>query len=196
MDTLTFIASVIESLSWPLAFVAVFILFRRPLIRILNSIKNLKYQDFEIGLEEEILELKESTRQIERHQSDELEEIEELDIDEKIKEIARISPSASISLAWSEVEKEIREAINRTAISPDYPPHNSIVKNLDLLLQNELIKPSTYHLLGELRSIRNKVVHTHPEIVNLDAVAAIDFGNMAKIARRALKQIDRKSNAT
>jgi hypothetical protein len=188
MDPLTFIANLIDSIAWPLALISILFIFRKSIIKILSSIKWFKYHDLEIRLEEEISELKETTKEYARIERDS-KETEEAAIDEKIKEVAKVSPSASILLAWNEVEKEIKNVSSNSKLGKDIKNFKSPFSNIVMLFRNGYINETTFVLLNKLRSIRNQVAHTNVDLLNLDFDSAIDYGNMARIARRSIKNI-------
>jgi hypothetical protein len=105
---------------------------------------------------------------------------------EEIEQVASISPQASIPLSWSMVDSEITNLINRSAVSPDYPPLNSPWKNLELLRENNLIDKESFELINSLRRLRNETVHAHGK-VRLSTNDAIEYARMAETLSKKLK---------
>ena len=89
--------------------------------------------------------------------------------------IAKIHPSAAITLAWTMLEKEIVNTINRLSISADSPPYNSVLKNINLLRDQKYIDTINYELINEFRQIRNRVSHYHTEGDNLTYLDAVKY---------------------
>ena len=54
MDALTFISNLIDSCAWPLLLLLALLIFREPIGIIIQSLKKLKYKDWEIELANEI----------------------------------------------------------------------------------------------------------------------------------------------
>ena len=58
MDVVTLIAKLVESLAWPLVFLVIMVLLRRPLTELLPLLKKLKYGDLELQFADKIKTLK------------------------------------------------------------------------------------------------------------------------------------------
>jgi len=83
-------------------------------------------------------------------------------------------PSSAVALAWSAVEDELMSAVLRTAVSPDYPPHNSALKNASFLQAAGLLDETAVGITEQMRRLRNIVVHRGDErMVTFDE--AIEF---------------------
>lgn len=154
MNKLEFISSVISSLSWPLVLLTITILLRKVIENLLSNLNKVSYNNFEMEFARELEKMEISLESKVPSISD-----SQSLLDEKINTVAKISPIASITLAWLMVEQEITDTINRLAISPDYPPYNSPLKNINLLKEVGLIDLETEKIFGELREMRNKAVH-------------------------------------
>jgi uncharacterized protein YutE (UPF0331/DUF86 family) len=111
--------------------------------------------------------------------------------EEQIKQVAEISPSASITISWSMVEQEIQSTVQRLAISADYPLHNSALKNIAILKEERILDPETQTTLNELRNLRNKVVHSHFSDNKISYLDAIKYYELALKVVRILKNIRR-----
>lgn len=58
-------------------------------------------------------------------------------------------------VGWQVVENELMSAVMRLAISPDYPPYNSALKNAQRLKEENTIDEGTVELLSRMRTLRN-----------------------------------------
>jgi hypothetical protein len=163
MGWLQFLASLINSLAWPSTLVTLVVLFRAPVRRALLSLTRLKYKDLELDFRHELKELEKEAMAIDitpqspkkivskkRGSSELLQEAEQL---------GKNFPEPAVAVAWQAVEDEIMQAVMRLAISPDYPAHNSALKNAELLKAQNAIDQRTFELLNRMRNLRNMAVH-------------------------------------
>jgi hypothetical protein len=161
MDVYSFISAIIDSLVWPVVILVVFFVLKKPLSQLLLGLNKLRYNNLELdfGMElaklEKTLEKQINTKEI--NIKSEIKDEKEIEI----KAVAEINPSRAISMAWSMVEQEIVTTINRLAISPNFPAYNSILTNINLLLDNNLVDEHTYAAINEFRVIRNKVSRSY-----------------------------------
>jgi hypothetical protein len=201
MDGLTFIAQIIESLAWPLAIVIVVLILRSPLSQVILGLKRLKYQDLELDFEKEIAKLERAveeatepleadTKQLPPAPGENVIKVET--VDNSIEEVAALSPKSGIILAWNLVEKELQSAIMRLAISADYPPYLSAMRNIELLKEQGLITDLVYDLLNGLRRLRNEVIHDRPAQSTLTVDDAFDYLRIVQRVLPVIKGLDRK----
>lgn len=171
MNTLQFIASLVSSLAWPAAIVLIVLMLRKPLSRVILSLHKLSYKELQLDFDQEISKLVSVADQAKipvitkengttsRERGFSSSRTSEGKFDEHIMALAKTDPTAAIVMAWSLVESEIQSTINRLAISPDYPPYNSALRNIQLLRENNYIDEDTEKILQGLRTLRNKVIH-------------------------------------
>lgn len=187
MTKLEFTSSVIESLAWPLVILTMAIILRKPIIKIFSNLNKLTYNNLEMDFSQKLetietqMEAKEIT--VDDIQTSNVDIIKKKDI----LTVAKISPAAAITMAWSMVEQEIISTIRRLSISPDYPPNNSPLKNINLLVNAELIDNETRNILDELRKIRNKAVHGH---VNNEYISYLEAEKYYELAIKAIKFLE------
>ena len=164
MGILQFIASLAASFAWPITVLALAILLRIPLTRLLLALTHLKYKNIELDFGEQLRELERQAKEI-NIAPKKLKAISETKRDslQLLEEAARIVeedlPQAAIVIAWQAVEAELASAIMRLALSPDYPPYNSALKNAETLREQKAIDARTFLLLGRMRNLRNMAVH-------------------------------------
>ncbi len=199
MDILTFISSLFSSLAWPVAILIIALIFRKQFSKILEGIrlKKIKRGDFELDFDQELSMIKSKVQelQLSEPESDVKEKSEESEIiqlaaDEQIELISQIYPASAIALAWSNLERELQNTIFRLAISADYPPHNSPLKNIQLLKEHKYIDENIFQIFNSLRILRNESVHTmYDSRITINDVE--EFTQLAKVVLEKLKSISR-----
>ena len=200
MDILSFIASLIGSLSWPIAILILILVFRKSLSKIIEGIhlKRIKRGDIEIDFDRELNELKNQVKvlQLPEQKKGMLSfdnEVKTLSAtDDQIELISQINPSAAIALVWSNVVMELQSTILRLAISADYPLHNSALKNIQFLKETSYIDENTCLVLKKLRTFRNEAVHSMYD--SRMTVSEVDeYNQLTKMILRKLKSLKRLS---
>ncbi len=189
MNALEFFSSIIQSLAWPISIILIIIILRKPISELVKGINKVKYQDLEIDFGKKLDNIdvkisKNNKIKITKKYS-KSEEVEEIET------IALISPKSAIIMAWTLVEKEIQEAINRLAISPDYPPYNSSLKNIELLKDNNLIDNETINAIEEMRKLRNIAAHAVDYEKKITSTEAIKYYGIAQEVVIILQSLNR-----
>ncbi|MCK5706220.1 MAG: hypothetical protein KAI43_01110 [Candidatus Aureabacteria bacterium] len=204
MDWLTFFSKVIDSTIWPTTVVAILIIFKSPFSKVFQSITNLKYKDLSMDFKRDLVELEEATKGDDEVQEEAIEEnvdtipeaknlrIKTRSREEEIEQVALISPQAAIPLAWTMVEYSILKAVMRLAISPDYPPRNSSLKNLELLRKYASLDNDTSHVLNKMRMMRNEAAHGKYENGSISTNEALEYASLARKMVFRLNKISRK----
>jgi uncharacterized protein YutE (UPF0331/DUF86 family) len=195
MNGLEFISSVVHTLTWPIIVLIIIFTLKKPLSQLLLSLSKFKYNNLEMDFGKELNKLEKT---LEEHNEYE-EHIDESnntagtkkENESEILSIAEIHPSAAITVAWTMVEKEIVNIINNLAISPDYPPYNSALKNINLLKENKYIDTATYELINEFRHLRNKVSHAHSDGEQITYLEAVKYYELANKIIKKLREIKR-----
>jgi uncharacterized protein YutE (UPF0331/DUF86 family) len=159
MDWLHFVASIVGSLAWPLTVVILVVLLRGPITRVLFTLSRLKYKDLEVAFGQELRQLEEKAKAIDiiPRQSRSIPSTEK-DSPQLLDEATRLAqdfPEGAVFVGWQVVENELMSAVMRLAISPDYPPYNSALKNAQLLKEENAIDEGTVELLSRMRTLRN-----------------------------------------
>ena len=192
MDKLEFFSSIIKSVAWPAVLLIIVVLLRKPIIKILSNLHKVTYNNLEMDFTNKLEEIEVTL------EDKQLPEVNNQfnNTDSEIKTVAEISPAASITMSWSMVEKEIMSTVKRIAISPDYPPYNSPLKNINLLKESGTIDLDTLNSLNELRELRNKAVHGHMSVEKITYLEAIKFYDLSKKITRILRDISRQHSRT
>lgn len=185
MNIYEFISTIIKSIAWPIVILIIAIMLRRPLTKILSNLNRLTYNNLEMEFSEKLEEIQTTLETKNGIASNNQTNSKELEI----KAVAEVSPAASITMAWSMIEQEIQNTVKRLAISPDYPLHNSALKNIQLLQNQELIDLDTVNTLSELRNLRNKAVHGNIANENISYLEAIKYYELSRKVTRLLRNI-------
>ena len=164
MDTFQFIASLVESLAWPVTALALFMLLRKPLTQILLTLTKLRYKDIELDFGRELRQITQEAMQI---------EVRPVPMtatraiggpkvaDELLEEAEKLSeefPEPAVSVAWSAVEDSLAQTAERLTGSTSFrssPPSRSI----KFLSEREVIEGSTVSVLRRMQKLRNEAVH-------------------------------------
>lgn len=185
MSTFEFVSSIINSLAWPIVILTIIILLRKAIVNLLSNLSRVTYNNLEMEFAQTLEKLETSLET--KVPPSNLQSPR----DNEIASVAQISPAASIILAWSMVEQELMSTIKRLAISPDYPPYNSPLKNIGLLKDAGLIDSETEKTLGELRDIRNKAVHGHISDAHISYFDAMKYYDLSKRVTELLRNLRR-----
>ena len=183
MNWLDFVSSVIRSLAWPATITFLVVLLRAPVTRVLLTLTHLKYKDLELDFGRELKQLEKQARAV-GVAPQPLKSISsrKRDSSQLLDEAGRLGqdfPEPAIAVGWQAVEDELMAAVARLAISPDFPPYNSAIKNAEILKEEEAIDQPTFDLLNRMRNLRNMAVHGgHGTSIRADEAA--EFLALAK----------------
>lgn len=175
MDWLQFVSSVVGSLAWPAAVIAVIVLLREPLGKLLPLIRTLKYKEWQIDVGQELDAVKESVEATTDQPGIPAEEPTPVFL-----QLAQIDPRAAVLSAWAPVELALKDLGMKHAIYKVGMPTYLLAESL---LKAEVIDYMTYNVLSRLKRIRNEAVH-------LGAISyedAISMGEMCEWALVRLK---------
>src|SRR5215204_1277124 len=107
MTWMTFIATLIQALAWPVTVLTIFFLLRRHITGLLPRVRQLKYKDVEISFDERVRELAAEASETLPKPTAPAKlpdgEISQLDA------LARLSPRAAVLEAWIPVERAALE---------------------------------------------------------------------------------------
>jgi hypothetical protein len=192
MDVYNFISAIINSLVWPVVVLVVLLVLKKPLSQLLLSLNKLRYNNLEIDFGKELAKLEKTLEKQTNTKETNIKSDYKNEKEIEIKAVAEINPSAAILMAWSMVEQEIVTTINRMASSPDFPAYNSVLKNINLLLDNNFIDEHIYSSINEFRVLRNKVSHAQSSTEQITYLEAIKYYEIAIKIIDQLKQIKRQ----
>lgn len=177
MNLYQFIASLVNSLAWPVAVVVVAIVLRRPLALLLPRLQSLKYKDWHV----------EFSKQLDRVE-------EKLEAEVPKPPLARpttkavtpeaLPPSAQIVVSWSVVERELRRIASDKLGTSQVGYVSGIRKVITLLERGGIIDANTAFLARELEELRNSAAH-----VNDNGLSELDADRFARFADNLLARL-------
>lgn len=175
MGWLTFFSSLIDSLAWPAAVILGVLLFRKPLADLVPLLRRLKYKEFEVeferGLEAARIEAADVIPEPTTFPA------EAGALAERVVELARVSPRATIFEAWRDVEMEARALAERRQLDLHDRELKVPLRLGDALNVRGVITKDEVGLYHRLRQLRNEAVHADEFVV--DAASAVDFATIA-----------------
>lgn len=175
MDWLQFISSVVGSLAWPTAVIAIVILLREPLGKLVPLIRTLKYKEWQIDVGQELSAVKESVEANADQPDEQAEEPTPV-----FRQLALIEPRAAVLSAWAPVELALKDLGLKRGI---YKMGMPIYVVADTLSKTGVLDSTTYEALGRLKRIRNEAVH----LGHISYDEAISMGELCEWALTRLK---------
>ncbi len=159
MDSLSFIAKLIDALAWPSATVLIVILLRDPVFKLIPFLHKLKYKDFEL----------EFSRTLEAAAVEVQRSLPETAVPEpKIithpqpgQLLALFSPSAAIVEAWKDLELAALELLRRRNLLDEKKPKGAPNAIISKLRRIEELDSGIIDLIHEMRKLRNIGVHEY-----------------------------------
>ena len=179
MDLLTFIATIVGSLAWPVFLLIVTFMLRRPIAELLPGIRKLKYKDLEVDFGKELERIEAVMDTIE----DETMPKRELPVEvqpeplpktrtELLDKLADLAPNAAILESWRNVERTLDFYFKCRGI--ERPLSNQTISgHLDY---DPNFPPQLVSAYQELRLLRNRAAHDRE---NLTSEHAKEFSSLA-----------------
>ena len=174
-----FVIQLLEAIAWPVALVVGITLFRRPIIKLIPTLRSARYKDLELQFGKRLDELGSQAEKAELPEPEArpawvYESPDEWTFRDYIERLAPISPRVAIAEAWRRVELALRDAASRRGqrIPGD-------VMTLSRQLESGGILPrDAASLVRDLRPLRNQAIHAHE--LDLDPEQAIEFAALAE----------------
>lgn len=161
---LQFVASIIDSLAWPITTVGLFVLLRKPVERILLTLTKLKYKDLELDFGRELHSIEQQAKQAAvlpvpqpipksvggpKTPAELLEEADRL---------APEFPEPAVAVAWSAVEDSLSGAAERLTGTTKYRGV-ACARTIKLLRERNVIDEKTTSVLARMQNLRNESLH-------------------------------------
>lgn len=182
MDWKQFFASIISSLSWPIAAVLVVGLLRTSLMGLIPKIRSFKYGDLHIDLGKELEAVKAEIT--EQNAEGEPPTAPPPPPTPTTIELASYSPRSAMLMAWRDVERAIDTVFKKHGLQISNTNH-SVSLRMRVLREQNLIDEQTMSTFKKLYSLRNEAVHVEPlEIVYEDAIS------MAELCQWLIKKLE------
>src|SRR5579859_300435 len=183
MDCLTFIASIIKSLAWPLAVIVIVLVLRKPLGSLLPLLQRLKYKDLELDFGKRVEEVSdEVARELPGETTSPLPASDS----SAIARLAEVSPRSAVLEAWREVEIAAIDAARKVG-GEAFRTKTLTYQAIRFLEQNESLERNVISLLRDLRGLRNEAAHA-PDFA-LSKESAQEYASSAAAVARHLRKV-------
>ncbi len=175
MDTLTFIAEIVGHIAWPVTAIIIFMILRKPLLRLLPAIQRLRFHDVVLDFNQQVQSLAVEARRQLPPLHGAMSNGENLRA--KWIELAQSSPRAVVLEAWLRLEEAAIEAARRHGLNL-----KSVEQRAPLILGQALEEaaildgetPGIYH---QLRNLRNAAAHASDFAFTPES--AIEYADLA-----------------
>jgi hypothetical protein len=176
MDWFEFIASLVNSLAWPMAVVILVLILRKPLAGLIPLLQRLKYKDLELEFGRRVEEV--SEKLVAAIPRPTLKYVPSPSESRAI-QLAEVSPRAAVMEAWREVERAVIGAAKRNDLSTGKEQGRvTSLRAIRSLEQAEMVERDKARLLNDVRVLRNQAAHA-PEFA-LSKDSAIEYVNAAQ----------------
>lgn len=157
--------SIIEILVWPITTIIVVMLLRSPLSELVVTLKKLKYKDLELEFEKEANKiLADVERDLPEPPKPEVKETKDPGV---LFSRRRLDPAVEIMESWRHLELKLR------GLSGDLSNQKSIGQIIRELSKSGKISKETSKAVLELSSLRNRVAHTHEEVITYNLSSSV-----------------------
>jgi hypothetical protein len=188
MDFLTFLATIIESLAWPVSLLVSVFMLRRPIVELLPGLRRLKYKDLEVDFGKELEKIEAVMDTVEEKTKPKGELPIEVQPEplpktrtELLEKLAELSPNAAVLESWRNVERTLDFYFSSRGI--ERPRSGQAI--LGHLGYDPNFPPQLVSAYQELRLLRNRAAHDQE---NLTAEHAREFSVLADRLTFALMQ--------
>lgn len=177
MDTLTFISNILSLLIWPVVVIFTIVILRRPLRDLIadlgRRLHSIKFPGGEAEFSDELAEIKEAADEANLPPAPVAPLVGplllEIEGDERQwARLAELSPRATVTEAWRQVEVAMLEAARRFEL-PEKESHSALTL-IRVLGRRQIFTPDIVAIVSDLRGMRNAAAHgVRVEISRTDA---------------------------
>lgn len=148
MDTLTFIAELVKAAAWPLAAVAIVLIFKQQLRALLTRIRRGKVGPAEFEFEQGVKELAEEAPS----------QLLPAQVGSPTVSLATTNPRAAILEAWRGIENSVNQLAKNTELPKFVHPKNTagVIRAME---RSGILPADEVALLNDLRVLRNQATH-------------------------------------
>jgi hypothetical protein len=175
MDWLTFVASIIGSLAWPVTTLVIIAILYRPLINLFPSVQRLRFQGLELDFDRQVHALAFEARTLLPRARGVLDA--EITLRAQWVELANFSPRAVVLEAWIQLEKAAIEASRRHGLNLKTAERNSPLLLGQALEEAGVFEGNTGVVFHQLRNLRNAAAHASEFSFTPDS--AIEYADLA-----------------
>jgi hypothetical protein len=172
VDSLAFIAKLVEALAWPVAALVLVVLLRREVIALAPFIRKLKAGPLEAEFEREVRELRTAVETA-RSEVTGPEPSWQLSAEK----LAQVNPRSAILEAWRQTELAAMRALKDRRPGTSEQELRSTREILRLLGDSQIATPEEVALLNQMRFLRNQAGHV--ESFQPTYEAAMNFVQLA-----------------
>jgi hypothetical protein len=178
MDTLSFVAAVIQALSWPIAILLVVIILRKALLDLLPRLTNVKVGDVQLQFGAELSALEASA---------DAAGLPEMSPDSawnaaQAQEMARLSPRGMVIDVWKDLEENMHDAARATG----KPESKSLMGAIRVLQEAGALGPDMLPLLSKLKGLEN--LARHEQGIQVTPEQALEYTRLAQRIVAAMQQ--------
>ncbi|UTW50476.1 hypothetical protein KFF05_10950 [bacterium SCSIO 12827] len=101
-------------------------------------------------------------------------------------------PAAAVGVAWTAVEHELLNAVERLSLAVDSPANYSPYGCIKMLVQSGHLNNNTAELLGQMRQLRNKAVHPAASRSQISPEEAREFIALTEGIINKLKSLEKE----
>lgn len=179
MDTLTFVVNLLGAIAWPIAALAIALIFRREIRALLGRITRGRLGSAEFEFDKDAQDLKDVVYQ----------ELKDKSISISIPKSGSIRPSGeprtAVISTWTELEELTRQlAMKKNVIDPFNARNPSRV--IRALEKERVLEPTFITLFHELRALRNQAAHDANFRPSPDSLSS--YLEMAEILKHRLRR--------
>lgn len=174
MDLLTFLASVIGSVAWPVAAIWIAFLFRAQIVSLLERVRRLSLGGNTVEFEERLAEVESEALAAAPEPSAQV-------LDDRTLQLVSVAPLAAINESWVRLEIKLGSlAAPKVAMEQNWrsPPH--FLHLTSAVRAAGLISPQAEALLQSLYTLRGDVLAKGSDVTTDEAVRFVTLTEKAK----------------
>lgn len=172
-----FVAQLVASLAWPTSLVLAAIVFRKPVLRLLENLNEVSYGGVRASFDRQAADLTDSVvpNAVSKGITPEL--------DEKLLRLAEASPRGAVIESWLRIERLLVRALDKKGIA-----HQSLLgrRLIDFANQNEVLGVGMEKSLTGLLQLRN--LASHGPSSEIGSARAKEFLVIAEVNEHLLAQ--------
>jgi hypothetical protein len=185
MDWLTFIATVIQALAWPVMALIIFLVIRRPLVELIPLLRRLRFMELELDFRQQVQALAVQARSELPGSLSGAEKGGQ--ISPQLAELAQLSPRAVVLEAWLELESAAIEASRRHGLNLTSRQAQSPILLGQALEEAGILSETMRSIFHRLRNLRNAAAHASEFAFDPDS--ALEYADLAAMLAGYLRRV-------
>jgi hypothetical protein len=167
---------------WPITVIVIVLILRKPLARLVESTRKVKYKELELEFRKDIEQIQAEAKDVLPEAPDKAKSTVTIDL----YGLAQVSPTAAVVEAWKAIETAAKNLIAARGHKLDYDVERPFKLIQDVLVKGKIIDPRHGKILDDLRQLRNKVVHAAG--FTLSAEQAVQYIDLSIKLRQYLER--------